>query len=99
MNDRDPMIDVDQTRDITIGKHGLGSMPVATLDLGDVGCPLLGLKSMKALNRLKSGQTMEITTRHPGARKALGRVSWMTRSRLIAAFEDNGRFTYVLRRA
>lgn len=90
--------DIEQASDTAAGKHQTDSPPDATLDLGNIGCPLLGLKSMSALRRLKRGQTIEITSTHPGARKALGRVSWMTKSKLIAVHEEGGHFTHVLRK-
>jgi len=73
--------------------------PDATLDVGALGCPMLGLKSMMALRRLKPGQTLEIATAGPRAGKALRRVAWMTGSTLTAVREDDGKFKHLLRKS
>lgn len=73
--------------------------PDVTLNLGGMGCPLLGLKSMMALRALEPGRTIEITTTGTDARKTLGRVSWMTGTQLIAVHQQNGQFKHLLRRA
>ena len=71
---------------------------LAALDVGALGCPMLGLKSMMALRGLKAGQTLEIATAGPRAGKALRRVAWMTRSELTSVREEDGRFKFLLRK-
>lgn len=70
----------------------------SNLDLGSMKCPMLGLKSMQALRNLKKGESIVIATNGAGARKAIGRVSWMTGTRLVTTFEADGKFQHLLRR-
>lgn len=82
----------------SIAEHPVSDKPEVTLNLGSTGCPMFGLKSMKALRGLKPGQTLEIATTNPRAKKALGRVSWMTNTKLIAIYEEDGQFNHLLRK-
>lgn len=75
-----------------------GEGPDAALDLGTLRCPMLGLKSMKALSNLEPGQTIEITTARPGAEKALRRIAWMTGATLVVTYEKDGEFEHHLRK-
>jgi tRNA 2-thiouridine synthesizing protein A len=72
--------------------------PDVALDVGTLGCPMLGLKSMKALRSLEPGQTLEITTTGPAAGKALRRVAWITGTKLAAVREEDGKFKFLLRK-
>jgi TusA-related sulfurtransferase len=81
-----------------IAEHSVSDKPNVTLDLGSTGCPMFGLKSMKALRILEPGQTIEITTTNSRSEKALGRVSWMTSTKLIAVHEEDGQFKHLLRK-
>jgi len=82
---------------IGIAEHAV-NVPDVALDLGSTGCPMFGLKSMKALRGLKLGQTMAIATTNPRAKKVLGRVSWMTNTKLIAIYEEDGQSKHLLRK-
>jgi len=82
---------------IGIAEHPV-NVPDVALDLGSTGCPMFGLKSMKALRGLKPGQIITIATTNPRARKVLGRVSWMTNTKLIAIYEEDGQFKHLLRK-
>jgi TusA-related sulfurtransferase len=68
------------------------------LDLGNTKCPIFGLKSMKALRKLELGQKIEIVTFNSSAGKALKRVSWMTGTKVIDFYEEDGQFRYLLRK-
>ena len=70
----------------------------SSIDLGSMKCPMLGLKSMQALRNLKKGESIVIATDSAGARKAIGRVSWMTGTRLVTTLEKDGKFKHLLRR-
>ena len=70
----------------------------SAIDLGSMKCPMLGLKSMQALRNLKKGESIVIATDSAGARKAIGRVSWMTGTRLVTTLEKDGKFKHLLRR-
>lgn len=85
--------------EIGIAEEPLIDRPDVTLNLGGIGCPLLGLKSMMALRALEPGQMIEITTTGTDARRALGRVSWMTGTQLIAIHQRGGQFKHLLRKA
>jgi TusA-related sulfurtransferase len=81
-----------------IREHSAEPNPDVALDLGSLRCPMFGLKSMIALRSLEPGQSLEITTKNPGARKALGRVSWMTKTEMVASYEDRGQFKHLLKK-
>lgn len=74
------------------------TVPDETLDLGAMHCPLLGLKTMKALKRLDPGQTVEISTTGNDASRAFKRVSWMSGAQLISVREEEGQFKHLLRK-
>jgi TusA-related sulfurtransferase len=82
----------------SIAEYPVSNKPEVDLNLGSTGCPMFGLKSMKALLGLKPGQTLEISTTNPRARKVLGRVSWMTNTKLIDVYEEDGQFKHLLRK-
>jgi len=73
--------------------------PDVVLELGAAQCPLLGLKSMKALRALKSGQIIEIVTSGRGAGKALRRVAWMSGNELLRMGQEGEQFKHWLKKA
>jgi TusA-related sulfurtransferase len=68
------------------------------LDLDHTKCPVFGLKSMMALRKLERGQKIEIVTFNRSSGKALKRVSWMTGTKMIDFYEEDGQFRYLLRK-
>lgn len=73
--------------------------PDVVLELGTTKCPLLGLKSMKALRALKSGQIIEIITDGRSAEKALRRIAWMSGNELLGMCLAGEQFKHWLKKA
>jgi tRNA 2-thiouridine synthesizing protein A len=72
--------------------------PDVVLELGAAKCPLLGLKSMKALRALEPGQIIEIVTSGRGAEKALRRVAWMSGNELLGMGQQGAQFKHWLKK-
>lgn len=73
--------------------------PDVAIELGGAKCPLLGLKSMKALRALKSGQIIEIITNGRSAEKALRRVARMSGNELLGIYREGEQFKHWLKKA
>ena len=89
----------DMIADKVIDTFDESNAPTVTADFGALTCPLLGLKSMGLLRKLKRGQTAEITTDSKGSGNSLSRVAWMTKTQIVDSYDYNGRFRVLLRKA
>ena len=87
-------------REETADNEAIGvADPDIVLELGATKCPLLGLKSMKALRALESGQVIEIVTDGRSAEKALRRIAWMSGNELLGMCLAGEQFKHWLKKA
>ncbi len=69
------------------------------LDARGLNCPLPILRAKKALNELKSGQTLRIVATDPGSVKDFQAFAKQTGNQLIESSEANGEYVFVLQKA
>ena len=74
-------------------------METTTLDCTGLLCPLPVLKARKALKPLAVGAALEIRATDKGAVKDFEAFCRTTGHELVAAREENGTFTFVIRKA
>ena len=68
------------------------------LDARGLSCPLPILRLKKALAELSGGQVIKAVATDPGAHKDFHAFCRQTGHEMLAASEDNGEFTFYLRK-
>ncbi|MDR0672289.1 MAG: sulfurtransferase TusA family protein [Zoogloeaceae bacterium] len=68
------------------------------LDVRGLNCPLPILRTKKALAGMTSGQTLSVLATDPGARQDFPAFAEQSGNVLLARVENDGVFTFVLRR-
>ncbi|MEW6324369.1 MAG: sulfurtransferase TusA family protein [Nitrospirota bacterium] len=69
------------------------------LDCKGLNCPLPVLKTKKALDGMAPGQVLEMTATDPGSKPDMEAFSRRTGHELVQATEQNGVFTFYIRKA
>ena len=70
----------------------------ADLDARQLACPLPILRTKKSLSQLVSGQVLRIVATDPGSMKDFEVFCRQTGNELISSSEQNGEYTFYLRR-
>jgi tRNA 2-thiouridine synthesizing protein A len=68
------------------------------LDARGLNCPLPILRAKKALNELKSGQTLHILATDPGSVKDFEAFAKQTGNQLLESKEANGEYSFLLKK-
>ena len=69
------------------------------LDARGMNCPLPILRTRKAINRLASGQLLEIIATDPGSVKDMASFCEQTGNRLVASNEAQDGFVFLIEKA
>ncbi len=69
------------------------------LDCTGLNCPLPILKTKKTLDGMAAGQVLEMTSTDPGSKPDMEAFSRRTGHELVQVTEQNGVFTFYIRRA
>ncbi len=69
------------------------------LDAKGLNCPLPILKAKKALKTLENGNTLEVQSTDPGSVADFAAFCRTTGNELVEQSEDNGVWTYLIRKA
>ena len=69
------------------------------LDARGLNCPLPILRAKKALNGMSSGQTLHIIATDPGSVKDFEAFAKQTGNELLESGENDGEFSFILRKA
>ena len=69
------------------------------VDARGLNCPLPILRARKSLNDMSSGQTLQIVATDPGSVKDFEAFAKQTGHELLESNEDNGEFSFVLKKA
>ena len=74
-------------------------MSTMTLDCAGLNCPLPILRLSKAINAAASGATIEMLATDPGSVKDVQAWANQTGHNLLESRQENGRFTFVVRKS
>ena len=66
------------------------------LDARGLNCPLPILRTRKALNRINSGEQIEVTATDPGSIKDMESFCTQTGNRLVSSSETGNKFIFVI---
>ncbi len=69
------------------------------LDARGLNCPLPILRAKKALNGMSGGQTLHIIATDPGSVKDFEAFAKQTGNELLESGENDGEFSFILRKA
>jgi len=69
------------------------------LDARGLNCPLPILRTRKALNRISTGQILEVTSSDPGSVKDMASFCTQTGNRLVASSESENGFVFLIEKA
>jgi len=70
----------------------------AQLDTRGMNCPLPILKTRQAINRLHSGEVLEVTSTDPGSTKDIVAFYKQTGHELVSSREDAGGYVFLIRK-
>ena len=70
-----------------------------TLDARGLSCPLPILRTRKAIDRLQSGEVLEVTATDPGSVQDIGSFCQQTGHRLLRSGKLSGGFRFLIRKA
>lgn len=70
-----------------------------SLDVRGLNCPLPILRTKKALSRMKTGETLAITSTDPGSLKDMQAFCKQTGHELVSSSTNQGEFEFSIRRA
>lgn len=68
------------------------------LDATGLNCPLPILRAKKTLNKMDSGEVLQVVATDPGAVKDFAAFSKQTGNELLESREDNGKFYFLMRK-
>ena len=68
------------------------------LDASGLNCPLPILRAKKALNGLETGKVLRIIATGPGSVKDFEAFAKQTGNELMASAEEDGKFTFLMRK-
>ena len=69
------------------------------LDARGLNCPLPILRTRKAINRMESGELVEVTATDPGSIKDMEAFCGQTGNRLVSSTEADNSFVFVIEKA
>lgn len=69
------------------------------LDTSGLNCPLPILRTRKALDGMKQGETLLVIATDPGSVKDFEAFCKQTNNRLLSSSENNGKFNFVLQKS
>ena len=69
------------------------------LDTRGMSCPLPIVKTRKAINQIKAGELLEVTTTDPGSVKDMATFCEQTGNRLVASNESDNGFVFLIEKA
>jgi len=69
-----------------------------TLDASGLNCPLPILKTKKALQKMESGQVLEVISTDAGSIKDIEAFCNQTGNKLISIEEDDGKYLFTIER-
>ncbi|MBT6470730.1 MAG: sulfurtransferase TusA family protein [Candidatus Marinimicrobia bacterium] len=69
------------------------------LDARGLNCPLPILKTKKAINKMESGQVLEVLSTDAGSVKDLEAFCNQTGNKLLETVEDDGKYTFTIEKA
>ena len=69
-----------------------------TLDCKGLYCPMPLVKMKKAINNLSEGQILKVLATDPGSKRDFESFCEKTGNELLEASEDDGVFTYVIKK-
>lgn len=72
--------------------------PDMTLDTSGLNCPLPVLKTKKAIEKLQSGQILEVITTDPGAKADIPAFCSRTGHQLMETVEEGGKIIFYLKK-
>lgn len=70
-----------------------------TLDARGLNCPLPILRTKKALNTLRAGDTLEIRASDPGSVKDMQSFCQQTGNELVSSSDTNGEYAFLIRKS
>lgn len=70
-----------------------------TLDAKGLNCPLPILKAKKALKEMQGGRILEVFSTDPGSVADFGAFCRTTGNELVDSLEENGLFTYYIKKS
>jgi tRNA 2-thiouridine synthesizing protein A len=68
------------------------------LDATGLNCPLPILRAKKTLNKMDSGEVLQVVATDPGTVKDFAAFSKQTGNELLESREDNGKFYFLMRK-
>ena len=68
------------------------------LDASGLNCPLPILRAKKALNGMEAGKVLRIIATDPGSVKDFEAFAKQTGNELMASAEEDGKFTFLMRK-
>jgi len=72
--------------------------PAATLDAQGLSCPLPVVKARLEMEKLGTGEVLEVLATDPGSVSDFANWSKMSGHELMASSEDGGVYTYLIRK-
>jgi len=76
----------------------MSERPAATLDAQGLSCPLPVVKARLEMEKLGTGDVLEVLATDPGSVSDFANWSKMSGHELLASSEDRGVFTYLIRK-
>ena len=67
-----------------------------TLDASGLNCPLPILKTKKALQKMESGQVLEVISTDAGSIKDIEAFCNQTGNKLVSTIEDGGKYVFTI---
>jgi len=69
------------------------------LDTRGMSCPLPIVKTRKAINQIRAGELLEVTTTDPGSVKDMATFCEQTGNRLVASNESGNGYIFLIEKA
>ena len=69
------------------------------LDARGMNCPLPILKTRKAINRMNTGEILEVTSTDPGSVKDMASFCEQTGNRLVASNETDNSYVFLIEKS
>ena len=69
------------------------------LDTRGMSCPLPIVKTRKAINQIRAGELLEVTTTDPGSVKDMATFCEQTGNRLVASNESDNGYIFLIEKA
>lgn len=76
----------------------MSTVPAVQVDAKGLSCPLPVVRARLAIDKLSSGELIEVTATDPGSVADFANWSKMTGHQLLESKEDAGVYTYLIRK-